>query len=142
VRIIDSTFDKLNEGIITPDSLKWRDLNNQKLSLKSSARLAARWLYFHYCLQILQRAWKVGPGEKVALGLYSEFGEYVWATPGRYIGKKMLRALIESRGQENRELLRGSSTDTRDADAFLDCMTQQISTTPMMILRIQIDNAN
>lgn len=126
VRIIDRNFRLLNRGIVSPEGLKWRDLDNRKLQFQSSARPAARYLYFHYCLQILRRAWKAGPGEKAADILLDEFGKPVWATRGRYIGHKMLRALVDTLGQEYSDLLRGSFPKAGDSSSLVEAMEDRI----------------
>ncbi|QKX56247.1 uncharacterized protein TRUGW13939_03348 [Talaromyces rugulosus] len=132
IRIIDSTFHKLDHGVIEPDSsMTWRSLDNRKLVFKSNARPAARYLYFHYCLQILRRAWKAAPGEKQALTLYDQFGCRVWATPGKYIGRKMLKALVDTLGHEYQDLMIGSSMKSGDVDHLMNCLTRQISETPV-----------
>lgn len=64
IKIIDSAFPYLNYGIVSKDGLKWRDIDNTQLKFKGSARPAARYLYFHYCLQVLRQAWQVGPGRR------------------------------------------------------------------------------
>jgi Amidase len=35
-------------------------LDDRKLQFEGSVRPAARYLYVHYCLQVLRRAWKAG----------------------------------------------------------------------------------
>lgn len=47
--------------------------------------------------------------------------------PGKYIGRKMLQALVDTLGQEYVDLLRGSSRCTGDNNHLLDCLTLQIS---------------
>jgi HNH endonuclease len=130
IRIINSLFHKLDRGVTGPKCDTWRNLDGRRLIFRSNNRPAARYLYFHYCLQILRRAWQTTPEEQKALALYEEFGQYVWATPGRYIGRKMLRALVDTLGHEYKDLLRGASMSQSDGNHLLDCLTQQISDTP------------
>jgi hypothetical protein len=127
IKIIDSSFPRLNYGIVSKDGLKWRDIDNRQLKFKGSARPAARYLYFHYCLQVLRQAWRVGPGEKAAVSLYDEFGKPVWATTGRYIGKKMLRTFIDTLGHEYQDLLKGACYRAGDPSALIETATAQIA---------------
>ena len=63
VRIIDNEWSKLNKHTFPFGDLKWRDLDNRKLQFQSGQRPALRYLYFHYCIQALRRAWRAGPNE-------------------------------------------------------------------------------
>lgn len=128
VRIIDTEWAKLDRGITDPSGLKWRELDNRKLQFLNSQRPAARYLYFHYCLQVLRRAWKAGPGQKAVFPLTDELGKPVWATPGRYIGKKMILAFIEELGHEHKELLVGASPSRRgNRNDLIDTAAAQIT---------------
>ena len=64
--IIDSEWEKLDANL--PGSLRWRDFDNRKLQFRGETRPAARYLYFHYCLPVLRRAWKAGPGHLQSQG--------------------------------------------------------------------------
>lgn len=130
IRIINGLFHKLDRGINGPEDETWRDLDGRRLSFRSKARPAARYLYFHYCLQILRRVWQAAPEEKRALALYDEFGQHVWATTGRYIGRNMLRALVETLGHEYKDLLRGASYKEGNGDQFMNVVTKAISESP------------
>jgi hypothetical protein len=131
IRMIDSTFDRLNRPITGDSQLKWNDLNDRKLEFLSSHRPAARYLYFHYCLQILRRSWKAGPGEKAAAILSNEFGNAVWATPGRYIGRRMLRLFADTLGYEHDVPLKGALLREGNQYALMDALSSQIKDTPM-----------
>jgi hypothetical protein len=127
IRIIDSTSDMLDNDIFfEKDGRKYRDLDGQKLQFCSTARPAARYLYFHYCLQVLRRAWRAGGGPHSLKGLEDENRRLVWATPGRYIGKQMLRAFVEVLGHEYRDLMKGGSCERGDPNALIKVATSQI----------------
>jgi hypothetical protein len=129
IRIIDSTFVHLDRPISGDSDLKWIDLNDRKLEFLSPHRPAARYLYFHYCLQILRRSWKAGAGEKAAVILSKEFGNAVWATPGRYVGRRMLRLFAETLGHEDvplRGTFRGGNKY-----ALMEALSSQIKDTPI-----------
>lgn len=53
----------------TAKMMTWRELDDHLLKFKSSQWPAARYLYFHYCLQVLRHAWKAHPGQGTALSL-------------------------------------------------------------------------
>lgn len=53
-----------------------RDAFHRRSSkFRSNFRPAARYLYFHYCLQILRKAWKEEPLEKTKITLENEIGK-------------------------------------------------------------------
>ncbi|KAJ1715233.1 hypothetical protein NYO67_2619 [Aspergillus flavus] len=127
LRIIDNTWQHLDRAI-NEDGLTWRKLDNRVLQFRGNYRPAARYLYFHYCVQVLRRAWKLGPGQKTVFHLTDEFGKPFWGTPGRYIAKNMLRALIEELGHEYDNLLEGATLLSRgDDDLLLDTAVAQIA---------------
>lgn len=109
VRIIDQSWKHLDHGILYPGGLTWRELDNRPLKFKSAQRPAARYLYFHYCLQVLRRAWKAGPGQSAAFSLADELGKPIWATHGRYISRNMLTAFAEEVGHHRQEFLVSST---------------------------------
>lgn len=67
--------------------LTWKQLDGRKPLFRSQHRPAARYLYFHYCVQVLRRAWKAGAGQRAVFGLYDEHGKPYWDTPGRYMAR-------------------------------------------------------
>ncbi|OJJ44490.1 hypothetical protein ASPZODRAFT_168752 [Penicilliopsis zonata CBS 506.65] len=127
VRIIDSQWDRLDEGIFGISGLKWRDLDNRKVQFRGTFRPAARFLYFHYCLQVLRRAWRAGPGQKAVFSLTDELGKPFWGTPGRYIAGNMLKAFCEELGHDCDGLMIGASRRRGRRSALLDAATAQIA---------------
>jgi hypothetical protein len=107
VQIIDPTWDQLGERIITTTML-WKELHNKRLEFRTTFRPHARYLYFHYCVQVLRHVWQHN-GEGALTTLNGEMGKPVWGTPGRYMSRKMLKALIEELGHKHDNLLQGSS---------------------------------
>ena len=127
IRIIDSTSNVLDDDIVSEkDGRKYRDLDNQKLQFRSTIRPAAKYLYFHYCLQVLRRAWRVGGGPHSLKGLKDENHRLVWATPGRYIRKQMLRAFVEVLGHDYQDLIKGGSCGRGDPSTLIEVATSQI----------------
>jgi hypothetical protein len=88
--------------------LTWRDLHNRKLSFPNDFRPRSRFLYFHYMVQILRKAWS-NQGKAPAV-LKREFGAAVWGTKGRYLAKVQLRAFVDELGHEFDFLLDGETT--------------------------------
>ncbi|OJJ42924.1 hypothetical protein ASPZODRAFT_2118784 [Penicilliopsis zonata CBS 506.65] len=129
IKIIDKQWPLLNCGIFTlDDEPKWKDLDGRKLVFRGTCRPAARYLYFHYCLQLLRRAWKAGPGEEAAAwSLQDELAEPLRAVPGRYISKNMLQAFIDELGHEYKDLLLGSKAIKDRASLLLDTAAVQIT---------------
>ncbi|KAJ9318384.1 hypothetical protein DTO271D3_1046 [Paecilomyces variotii] len=128
IRIIDREWSKLDHGIEEKDSgIKWRDLDNRKLKFIGKFRPAARYLYFHYCLQVLRRAWRAGPGQHAAFTLKDELGKPIWATPGRYIPRNMLLAFVEELGHEHSDLLIAASRRRGRPNILLDAAAAHIA---------------
>lgn len=119
VRIIDPAGIRMDKFIMTIGGLRWRDLDGRKLKFKGDFRPAARYLYFHYCLQILRRAWRAGPGQHAAFTLQEELGKPVWATPGRYIPKNMLLAFVDELGHQYHDDLIIGATRRRGRPTIL-----------------------
>jgi HNH endonuclease len=127
IRIIDPTWELLDESIGPHVSLKWKDLDHKRLEFRTSFRPRARYLYFHYCVQILRRAWQHN-GERAQEVLGKEVGKPVWGTPGRYLNKKMLKALVEELGHEYSDLTQGSfNGDEADQNLLLESASNQIT---------------
>ncbi|KAK9852272.1 hypothetical protein MYU51_008693 [Penicillium brevicompactum] len=74
-------------------------------------RPAARYLYFHYVIQLLRYAWQSDSqgGEQAIRVMKGEHGKPYWGTPGRYLPKNMLLALAEELGHEYKPILDGAS---------------------------------
>ncbi|KAK2768850.1 hypothetical protein FQN54_000710 [Arachnomyces sp. PD_36] len=124
-RIIDWSFKKLDHRIRLGYTLKWRDLDNRPLVFRGDFRPAARYFYFHYCLQFLRRAWKQ-PAQQPSLTLKDEIGKPYWGTPGRYLPKNMLLTFVEELGHEYDQLLEGASCSSGDKEVLLGAASVQI----------------
>jgi hypothetical protein len=116
VKILDMANPRVKK-LISPYSNKiWRDLDNEVLEFRSSFRPRARYLYFHYCCQILKKSWKEKSQGQI---LKEEFGKLYWATPGRYMRRNMLLAFVEELGHEYEKLLEGCMEDDDDASTLI-----------------------
>jgi hypothetical protein len=89
-------------------------LDGAKVEFRNNYRPRARYLYFHFCVQILRLTW--GKRRKDAEILKKELGRVFWGTPGRYLPKNMLRAFVDELGPECEALLEGATEDEADAD--------------------------
>lgn len=128
IRILD-TSSKLMGQLIRPDSeLRWKDLDNKPLEFRSGARPAARYLYFHYCLQTLRRAWKEPPHQSKNT-LKENIGKLYWGTPGRYLPRNMLLAFVEELGHEYEDLLEGACGSTGNDETLLTTTLAQVKVT-------------
>lgn len=109
IRMLDFNDSEMNK-IIRPESdLTWKDLDNTNVEFRGPFRPRARYLYFHYCIQILRRAWRAD--KKAAEQIKKEFGKGYWGTIGPYLPESMLRAFIEELGHEYDGLLAGAIDD-------------------------------
>jgi hypothetical protein len=109
IRILDLNHPEADEVIRPESDQTWKDLDGTNVEFRSSFRPRARYLYFHYCIQILRRAWRVD--KKAAEQMKNEFGKGYWGTIGPYLPESMLRAFIEELGHEYEELLAGAVDD-------------------------------
>lgn len=117
IKILDTEWNKLDQPIAL--GLKtFRELEGSKLVFsnpnnpKVTHRPAARFLYFHYCMQVLQKAWQnraQGRPQDATAMLRAENGRFFWGTGGRYLPHNMLLAFVEELGHEYEELMEGSS---------------------------------
>jgi hypothetical protein len=89
-------------------------LDGAKVEFRNNYRPRARYLYFHFCVQILRLTW--GYRRKDAEILKKELGRVFWGTPGRYLPKNMLQAFVNELGPECEALLEGAMEDEADAD--------------------------
>ncbi|KAJ5462911.1 hypothetical protein N7475_007855 [Penicillium sp. IBT 31633x] len=100
IRVLDQNWDKLDKQIVRDLPLKYKDLDNRPLVFRSAFRPAARYLYFHYVIQVLRNAWQYdSQGDPEAFNIMKgEHGKPFWGTPGRHLPKNMLLALVEELG--------------------------------------------
>ncbi|CAG7937422.1 unnamed protein product [Penicillium salamii] len=112
--------------------LRYRDLDNRRLTFKSDFRPAARYLYFHYIIQLLRYSWQSESqgGEEAIRIMKGEHGKPFWGTPGRYLPKNMLLALVEELGHEYKPILDGASIGrSNDSQLLLEAGVRQIKHT-------------
>jgi hypothetical protein len=130
VRIIDQGWNRLHKRVHPTLNTTWADLHNKRLKFLTSFRPRARYLYFHYCIQVLRYIWRQNP-EDAVVALKDESGKPFWATPGRYINKTMLKAFVEELGHDDyQHLLHGASRQKwGDASLLLDVASKQIAKT-------------
>lgn len=115
LRIIDSQHPNAGKWVINKEmGLKWRDLDNKRLEFRNSFRPRARYLYYHYCTQLLRCAWNEEVRGNV---LKRELKKRFWGTPGKYIRESMLRAFVEELGHDFDYLLDGAAPPPDDEDA-------------------------
>ncbi|KAB8272818.1 hypothetical protein BDV30DRAFT_239130 [Aspergillus minisclerotigenes] len=126
IRIIDNTWNKLDKRVIPSSPLRYKDLDGRRLQFRTSFRPAARYLYFHYCLQVLRRAWRFNQDKAADGYLRDEIGKPFWGTPGRYLPMNMLLALVEELGHDYKHLLNGASCGKGEEDLLLGVASSQI----------------
>lgn len=109
IRILDLQHPEAAMLISPYRDITWKDLDNTDVEFRSSYRPRARYLYFHYCIQILRRAWRTQ--KEADKEIKKEFGKVYWGTTNRYLPDSMIRAFIEELGHEYEELLAGAAGD-------------------------------
>ena len=130
VKILDQKWDRLDDRVYRLHPLTFRDLDGRKLQFRTSFRPSARYVYFHYCIQVLRHAWQhneAKAGQRAADSLKHEDGRPFWCTPGRYLPKNMLLAFVEELGHEYKPLLQGASCPTvGNSDLLLEVAANQV----------------
>ncbi|KGO78015.1 hypothetical protein PITC_025430 [Penicillium italicum] len=122
VRLIDPDWEKRDEQVLRLLDLTFGQLDGRPLKFRSSFRPAARYLYFHYCVQILRMCWQhssQGKSSQPATILQAEEGKLLWGTAGRYLPRNMLLALVEEMGHEYRFVLDGAAWSRPSDDKLL-----------------------
>ena len=118
VKILDYDWHKIDQPVSHLGLRTFRELDGKRLEFSNpknpnvSTRPAARYLYFHYCMQVLQKAWQQkaqGKPAGAAEVLKAENGKFFWGTWGRYLPRNMLLAFVEELGHEYEDLLMGAS---------------------------------
>ena len=114
VRILDLKNPDVDMVIRPESDQTWRDLDGVDVEFLSMFRPRARYLYFHYCIQVLRRAWRA---ERSAAEQMKEgFKSALWGTRGSYLPKSMLRGFIEGLGHSYEELLERATNDRATAN--------------------------
>ncbi|OGM44733.1 hypothetical protein ABOM_007399 [Aspergillus bombycis] len=126
IKIIDMTWEKLDRQVVVESPLTYRDLDGRRLKFRTPFRPAARYLYFHYCFQVLRRAWQLNGDKTADVYLRGESGRPFWGTLGRYLPKNMLLALVEELGHDYKDLLNGASCVKGEDDLLLGIASNQI----------------
>ncbi|CAO1601922.1 hypothetical protein XANCAGTX0491_005560 [Xanthoria calcicola] len=121
IRIVHPKGRDMDTLVNGEGSVTWCELDGKRVSFRGKARPKARYLYYHYCVTMLRRSWN---GDKKEGVLNDELGKPFWATPGPYLRKRMLTALVEEMGHEYDALLAGAMED--DNDTLLRAATQHI----------------
>ncbi|KAL4787718.1 hypothetical protein BJX76DRAFT_369006 [Aspergillus varians] len=132
LRIIDPKWEKLDHPVSRLNGPNWRSLDGKKLEFRTKFRPAGRYLYFHYCIQVLRRAWgQNGLGGSLPV-LKDEIGRPFWGTPGRYMPKNMLLALVEELGHDYKGLLEGAGCSRGDSKLLIEAAAKQINKRPAL----------
>ncbi|KAI4225907.1 MAG: hypothetical protein L6R36_003577 [Xanthoria steineri] len=121
IRIVNPQGRDMDTLVNGEGSVSWCELDGKRVSFLGKARPQARYLYYHYCVTMLRKSWN---GDKKKGVLNDELGKPFWVTPGPYLRKRMLTALVEEMGHEYDALLAGAMED--DNDTLLRAATQHI----------------
>ncbi|KAJ5093164.1 hypothetical protein N7456_009025 [Penicillium angulare] len=140
VKILDRKWDRLTHPISPHHPLTFQDLDGRKLHFLGPTRPAARYVYFHYCIQVLRSAWQMNEAKNAygaAKLLEDENGKPFWGTPGRYLPKNMLRALVEELGHDYKALLDGATSFNQPGDSYslMKVAVDQIKSRPSILDR-------
>ena len=110
IRVVEKKDPSMTMYYSESHKTTWAELDGREVAFQNSARPHARYLYYHYCIAMLRRAWhKSGHATTV---LRDELGRKFWGTPGPYLRKKCLLAFVEEIG--NDEFLEGALPERPD----------------------------
>lgn len=113
-----------------PKGKTWNDLDGSRLKFLNNFRPRARYLYFHFCCQLLRAAWSDAyTPSKVGRRILQQSGTRFWGTRGRYISRNEIRGFIEQIGHEWQFLEEhGIDDDPSDEpqNTFIQTATNQI----------------
>jgi hypothetical protein len=145
VRLIDPDWEKLDESVSRQTSLTFRQLEGRPLKFRSGFRPAARYLYFHYCVQVLRMCWQHsnrGKSSQAAALLQAEKGRPFWGTAGRYLPHNMLLALVEEMGHEYSFVMNGAAgSRANDDKLLLALLSKNVKARPSILAPGIFDNA-
>ncbi|RDW81537.1 HNH endonuclease signature motif containing protein [Aspergillus mulundensis] len=130
IKIIDKTWDRLNQRIRTEDPTTWADIDGKQLEFRNKFRPAARYIYFHNCAQVIRHAW-AGNHDRISHEvLVDEIGKPFWGTPGRYLPDNMLLSVVEEMGHEYKEILGGVGISAVPGKQMVELMGRRIHRRP------------
>jgi len=135
IKIFDggrSTLDGIAMEYLTTGGtvVKFRDLDGMKLKFLGNFRPRARYLYFHYCCQVLRYVWNKGAHEKSIHTMAEQKGIFAWGTVGKYMAQDQMRAFVEELDHEFEPLIHNAdeSLNTEaDKHVLVDAVAQQIA---------------
>lgn len=132
IKILDPSWEFLGSRISVHSTLTWGQLDGRKLQFPSSFRPAARYMYFHYCVQLIRATWQRCDTQKASetAGILKKSnGIPIWTTPGQYIARSMLLAVVQELGEEFHSVMNGARLSKSDAppdDLLLDVVAKQV----------------
>ena len=130
IRILNYEHPKIDHEF--EPGFTYRCLDNSNVEFRNDFRPKARYLYFHYCLQILRLSW--GRQKKDGAALNKELKKAYWGTPGRYLSRHMLLAFVEELGHEYKTLILQGAIEDEDDSADLNPSESEI------LLKISLDH--
>ncbi|CAO1600220.1 hypothetical protein XANCAGTX0491_003921 [Xanthoria calcicola] len=129
IRVVDPKAQGMDNFVNGEGTRTFREFDGKVVEFRG-VRPWARFLYYHYCVTMLRRSWNL---EKKGWVLADNLGKPFWATPGPYVRKNMLKALVEEMGHEYEELMAGAIEEQDDGqdkevqgDIFLSAAAQTV----------------
>ena len=119
IRILNFDYPAIDTTVHpSQKNLTWRKLDGADVQFLNNFRPRARYLYFHFCLQVLRLTWS--HQQKNAITLKKELGKVFWETQDKYLPKNMLKAFVEELGHEYSPLLKRAVEEENDIDVKAD----------------------
>jgi hypothetical protein len=135
LRLINPQHNNAQYRVMLDKEGTWSDWDGRKLKFRNNFRPRARYLYFHYCCQMLRYAWssnKYKPAADKPTPLRHGLKKHFWGPPGRYLPRTMLMALVDEMGHQYEDLMNGAmelSRGSEQEDLLLGAITKQIRST-------------
>ncbi|RJE20901.1 hypothetical protein PHISCL_06769 [Aspergillus sclerotialis] len=113
LKIIERDSAKLNRPVVDLN-ITWKELDGKRLEFRNNFRPRSRYLYYHYCLQILRLAYTERfKGEIIR---ETKLEKPFWGSPGKYVKRNMLLAFVEEVGHKYHEQLLQGAAETGDRE--------------------------
>lgn len=141
MRIIDRDQARYKQRISRQIDKTWQELDGSDVEFRNNFRPRARYVYFHYCIQMLRYAWRE---KKSGQSLKKQLEKAYWGTPGRYLPRNMLMAFVEEMGHEYESLLEGAMDDAapvmdEDSEILLSAAAAQVKASSVGVIEEEDD---
>ncbi|RDW67415.1 uncharacterized protein DSM5745_09281 [Aspergillus mulundensis] len=105
VKIMDPTWEKLDQPVTRRMDKTWRQLDGQRLQFRSSFRPAWRYLDWHFCVQILRSIWACRDIEGEFIRVPKRPRKRYWGVSTRCPGGKGIQSVFDDLSEGCQDLI-------------------------------------